>query len=231
MVKDFKCKTCHRRTERGDVEQKENGDRRLERGMESVEMGEEQRLEVVKSFYYRGYVSEAGVEAAVASRIQCAWKKFNELKSILTRKGLSLKVKGRVYGTGVKRVMLYGSKTWAITEENTQRMERTEMQMVRMMCEARLLERKRNEELTRWLGLESVRKVMRRGKLRWFGHVMRSGEDDWLKKCMNLEVGGVRRLGRPRKTLEEVVRRDMRDLNLSREMASDSAEWRRGCDD
>jgi hypothetical protein len=38
--------------------------------------------------------------------------------------------------------------------------------------------------------------------------------------------GGVRQLGRPRKTWEEVVRRDMRDLNLSREMALDRAEWR-----
>jgi hypothetical protein len=70
-----------------------------------------------------------------------------------------------------------------------QRMERTEMQMVRMMCGARLLERKRNEELRGWVRLESVRKVTRRGRLRWFGHVMRRGEDGWLKKCMNLEVG------------------------------------------
>jgi hypothetical protein len=229
MAKDFKCKTCHRRTERGAVEEKESGDRGLEGGTESVEMGEGERLEVVKSFCYLGDVIEAGggVEAAVASRIRCAWKKFNELKSILTRKGLSLKVKGRVYGACVRRVMLYGSETWAIKEENTQRMERTEMQMVRMMCGTRLLERKRNEELRGWLGLESVRKVMRRGRLRWFGHVMRRGEDDWLKKCMNLEVGGTRRPGRPRKTWEEVVRRDMRDLNLNREMALDRAEWRR----
>jgi hypothetical protein len=57
---------------------------------------------------------------------------------------------------------------------------------------------------------------------------MRRVEDDWLKKCMNLEVGGKRRPGRPRKTWEEVVRRDMSDLNSSREMALDRAEWRKG---
>jgi hypothetical protein len=104
-------------------------------------------------------VTEAGgVEAAVASRIRCAWKKFNELKSILTRRGLSLKVKGRVYGACVRRVMLYGSETWAIKEENTQGMERTEMQMVRM-CGVRLLERIRNEDFRSWLGLESMREA------------------------------------------------------------------------
>jgi hypothetical protein len=33
-VKDFKCKTCHRRTEGGDYEEKENVVRGLEGGME-----------------------------------------------------------------------------------------------------------------------------------------------------------------------------------------------------
>jgi hypothetical protein len=40
-------------------------------------------------------------------------------------------------------------------------------------------------------------------------------------------VGGARRSGRPRKTWEKVVRRDIRDLNLNREMALDRAERRR----
>jgi hypothetical protein len=40
--------------------------------------------------------------------------------------------------------------------------------------------------------------------------------------------GGARRRGRPIKTWEEVVRGDMRDLNLSREMALDRGEWWRG---
>ena len=69
---------------------------------------------------------------------------------------------------------------------------------------------------------------MRRGRLRWFGHVMRRDEDDWLKKCMKFKVGEVRLPGRPRKTWEEVVRRDMRDLGLTKEIALDKAEWRRG---
>jgi hypothetical protein len=62
---------------------------------------------------YLGNVIKAGgvEEAAVASRTRCAWKNFNELKSILTRKGLSVKVQGRVYGACVRRVMLYGSET------------------------------------------------------------------------------------------------------------------------
>ena len=110
--------------------------------------GRRERLEIVKSFCYVGDVIEAGggVQAAVASRILCAWKNFMELKPILSRKGLSLKVKGRVYGACVRRVMLYGSETWGTMKENKLKMERTETQKVRMMCGVRLLERKRNEE-------------------------------------------------------------------------------------
>ena len=81
--------------------------------------------------------------------MRCAWKKFRELESILTRKGLSLDLKGQIYNIYVRSWMLYGSETWAVKEENVQRIERAEMQMVRSMCGVNLRERKRNEELRR----------------------------------------------------------------------------------
>ena len=96
------------------------------------------------------------IEAAITARMKSAWKKFRELESILTRKGLSLKLKGKIYSICVRSVMLYGSETWALKGENVQRMERAEMQMVRLMCGVKLKERKRNEELRRWLGIETL---------------------------------------------------------------------------
>ena len=57
--------------------------------------------------------------------------------------------------------------------------------------------------------------MLRRGRLRWFGHVERKDEEEWLKKCTKMDVGGVRPKGRPRKTWEEVVREDMRELGLT----------------
>ena len=32
--------------------------------------------------------------------------------------------------------------------------------------------------------------IVRRGRLRWFGHVERKVDDDWVKKCTKVEVVG-----------------------------------------
>ena len=55
-------------------------------------------------------------------------------------------------------------------------------------------------ELRRRLEIEGVVKVMRRGRLRWFGHVERKEVDDWVSACRNLEVTGSRGRGRPKMT-------------------------------
>ena len=31
---------------------------------------------------------------------------------------------------------------------------------------------------------------IRSGRLRWYGHVMRKGDEDWVKKCMEYRVEG-----------------------------------------
>ena len=44
---------------------------------------------------------------------------------------------------------------------------------------------------------------------------------------MKLEVQGKRQTGRPRKSWEEVIRKDLKDWGLRMEMARDRTEWRR----
>ena len=52
--------------------------------------------------------------------------------------------------------------------------------------------------------------VIRSGRLRWYGHVMRKNYEDWVKKCMEFRVEGRRPVGRPRRTwLKSGVEVDM----------------------
>ena len=104
------------------------------------------------------------------ARIRCGWNKFREMAPILTRKGASLKIKGKVYESCVRSAMIYGSETWAVKAEHVDRLSKTEMRMIRLMCGVTVKERKSNEELRQQLGVAAVSDV-RTNRLRWFGHV------------------------------------------------------------
>jgi len=56
------------------------------------------------------------------------------------------------------------------------------------------------KELRTRLGIESVLDVVRRGRVRWFGHVEKKPIEDWVKRSLDFEVDGKRGRGRGRKT-------------------------------
>ena len=43
---------------------------------------------------------------------------------MLTKRGVSLKLKGKIYDACVQRVLVYGSETWAIKAEDLARLRR-----------------------------------------------------------------------------------------------------------
>ena len=75
---------------------------------------------------------------------------------------------------------------------------------------------------------DDVGDIVRRGRLRWFGHVERKDEEDWVSKCRYLEVDGARGRGRGKKTWSECVGSDLKLFGLKREEAHDRDGWRRG---
>src|SRR6267154_4596169 len=155
-------------------------------------LGNGEKVEVVEIFCYLGDVIGKGGRAEESSRarVRCAWGKFMELKMLLTARGASLRVKGKIYRARVQRVLVYGSETWAMKVDDTQRLQRTENTMVRWMSGVTMKDRKTSEELRQGLGIESVDRVVSRGRLRWYGHVKSKAADDWVSKCRNLEVEG-----------------------------------------
>ena len=73
--------------------------------------------------------------------------------------------------------------------------------------------------------IECVSVVVRRGRLRWFGHVERKQPDDWVSASRHIVVESVqgRGRGRPRKTWQECVEEDMSKLKLRVEDTQDCA--------
>ena len=94
------------------------------------------------------------------------------------------------------------------------------------MCGVSLKDRKRSEDLCNLLGINCVADVVRRGRLRWFGHLEHKSVDDWVSACRGLVVEGTRGRGRSRKTWEQCVRDDMKLLDLPPEWAVFRDMWR-----
>ena len=55
-----------------------------------------------------------------------------------------------------------------------------------------LHERQKDKELRRLVGVEYIITVIISGRLRCYGHVMRKGDEEWVKKCMEYRVEGRR---------------------------------------
>ena len=47
------------------------------------------------------------------------------------------------------------------------------MEMIRWMCGISMKDRRTNEECRRLVGVQPITTVIRSGRLRWYGHVMR----------------------------------------------------------
>ena len=122
--------------------------------------------------------------------------------------------------------MVYGSETWPVKAEDMQRLERTERMMVRWMCGVSLKHRLSSQELNRRLGVLAVTEVVRQGRLRWFGHLERKDGEEWVSACRSITVTGEKTRGRSRKTWEECVKNDLKQLGLKKEWAQDRIVWR-----
>ena len=73
------------------------------------------------------------------------------------------------------------------------------MSMIRWVCGVKLNERKKSEEVSELLGLEPVSLMIKKSRLRWFGHVERKDDNDWVKRCITWEVEEIRQIGRPKR--------------------------------
>ena len=64
--------------------------------------------------------------------------------------------------------------------------------------------------------------------VRWYGHVIRRGDDNILKKAMMLEVNGQRKRGRPKMIWRRQVEESAQKVRLTIEKAADRTRWRKG---
>src|SRR5688572_33001859 len=93
----------------------------------------------------------------------------------LLRGGLSRKLKKRMVKTLVWSVVLYGSETWTMRQEDIKRLEAFEMWIWRRMEKISWVERRTNEEILQLVEEKrSLIGTIRGRQKKWIGHILRS---------------------------------------------------------
>ncbi|KAL5165098.1 hypothetical protein HKD37_18G050289 [Glycine soja] len=130
--------------------------------------------------------------------------------------------------TAVRPAILYGTECWAVKSQHENKVGVAEMRMLRWMCGKTRQDKIRNEAIRERVGVAPIAEKMVENRLRWFGHVERRPVDSVVRRVDQMERRQtIRGRGRPKKTIREVIKKDLEINGLDRSMVLDRTLWRK----
>ena len=196
-----------------------------------------QKIETTDSFTYLGctITKDQRQDTEISVRLTKASKAFNMLRhAIWCRKSVSIAGRLRIFRACVLPVLLYGNETWSLTIRQEQRIITFYNKCLRTIIGVNLGDRLSNETLLDITGQPPVINIIRRNRLRWFGHVNRAtnadGSPSLIKKAMFAYFHDEKRpcnIGRS-KRWEDKVLKDIDELRIGnwRRTTLDRKRWR-----
>ena len=139
-----------------------------------------QVLGTVTSFKYLGaVVSDDGSKPEVLSRIAQATAALTKLKPIWRDNNISLGSKVKLMRSLVISIFLYACESWTLAAELEKRTQAFEMRCYRRLLNISYKDHVTNEEVRRKIQAaigeyDELLTLVKKRKLRWFGHVSRS---------------------------------------------------------
>jgi len=95
------------------------------------------------------------------------------------------------------------------------------------MCGFTRLDRISNGVFRDLVKVAPIKDKMRETRLRLFGHMKRKSVDAPVRRCERINVPeGKRGRSRPKKSLDEVIRKDLKVVGLTEDLAQDRKLWR-----
>ncbi|CAF2052948.1 unnamed protein product [Rotaria magnacalcarata] len=99
------------------------------------------------------------------------------LEHFIKVKCISIQAKVRVFKACILPVLVYGSEIWCLKAAEEQRLNTFYMKCLRTLLGVDRGDRMRNDLILALTGQSSLEKILRRNRLRWFGHVNRMNNE------------------------------------------------------
>ncbi|KAH1221810.1 hypothetical protein GmHk_12G035141 [Glycine max] len=159
----------------------------------------------VTRFKYLGSViqDDGEIEGDVNHRIQAGWMKWRKASGVLC-------------------------DAKAVKSQHETKVGVAEMRMLRWMCGRTRQDKIRNGAIRERVGVAPIVEKMVENRLRWFGHVERRPVDSVVRRVDQMERRQtIRGRGRPKKTIREVIKKDLELNDLDRSMVLDRTLWQK----
>jgi hypothetical protein len=140
-----------------------------------------QKIETADSFTYLGctITKDQRQDTELSIRLAKVARAFNMVRhAIWHRKSVSITGRLRIFRACILPVLLYGSETWSLTIRQEQRIITFYNRCIRMIIGVNLGDRLSNETLLDITGQPPIESIIRRNRMRWFGHVNRAVNRD-----------------------------------------------------
>ena len=112
--------------------------------------------------------------------------------------------------------MRYGSESRCLGQNEVGMLERAKIAMVRRMCGVKLKDKKSTIDLMQILYLnEAINQLAKANCVRWFGHVLRKDEKNFLRRSLDFNVKGTRKRVRPKNTWLKAIVQQSRKVWLT----------------
>ncbi|KAG1683689.1 putative uncharacterized transposon-derived protein F52C9.6 [Nymphon striatum] len=161
-------------------------------------------LQNVEKFKYSGAIisADSTCEIEVKTRIAMATQSLSKLNRIWKDKDICLKSKIKIMRAIVMAIALYGCETLTLTKILEKRIEAFEMRCYRRLMKISYTEHRTNDSVRQQIfsiagKLEPLLEIVRKIKLKWFGHVTRR-PGSLAHTIIHGMVEGSRKRGRPK---------------------------------
>ena len=186
-------------------------------------------LKRVTNFKYLGSVTQSSgdLDREIAHRVQSGWNNWRKITGVVCDRRVPIRLKGKIHKAVVRPALMYGLETAPIKKTEERKLDVAEMKMLRWMSGVTKMDRVRNEYIRGSLKVAEVSKKIQEARLRWYGHVMRSSQEQVAREAMDKEIEGRRKRGRPKTRWKDRIEADLLEKGLSGRDYENRTHWRR----